>query len=277
MYDYIQNETFRASSVGRTDMAAEFAVGASHDGVVVRHLQIPYPVTEVVIATKAAAQKLGKPCGRYFTVEGLDFSLPPQDMEGLICSIKPLLWQLLPQNIRFALVVGLGNRSITPDSLGPKAAQYTLVTRHLQGEFAGSAHFGVTAAVAPGVLGQTGIEAADLVKAICKETKPDLVIAVDALAAGEKERLCRSLQFSDTGIAPGSGVKNHRLAIDRASLGVPVISVGVPTVVETDGGMFVTQREVDLCMEHAGRLIAMILNCCLHPKVDFDTLSALAG
>ncbi len=263
----------------RTDMATEFAVEDGMGGVTVRHKKIPFSVTEVEVTTKLAAQTLGKPCGRYVTVEDLDFHMPMEDPVQLIYNLKPLLHRLLPSHIKTALVVGLGNRSITPDSLGPKAVQYTLVTRHLQAED-GMEDFGNTAAFAPGVLGQTGIETADMVKAVCDSIRPDVVIAVDALAAAKKHRLCHSLQFSDTGIAPGSGVKNHRHALCQSTLGVPVISIGVPTVVEladTKEGMFVTPREVDLCMEHAGKLIGALINACLHPRVALEDLLLLMG
>ena len=268
----------------RTDLAAEFSMGKSHSGMVVQHLKIPFAVTDVRILTEDAAKEIGKPCGRYFTVEGLSFSSPLDDFAGTLHALSGLLQQLLPKNVGSALIIGLGNRDITPDSLGPRAVSQLLITRHLRDSMPDAAAYGLdrltpTAALAPGVLGQTGIETAALVHAVVKEIRPELVIVIDALAAAEKQRLCTSLQLSDTGIAPGSGVKNHRNALNRETLGVPVIAIGVPTVIALDGmpGMFVTPREVDVCMEHAGKLIGQLCNLCLHPDVPLDELLALTG
>ena len=264
----------------RTDLAAEFISKAQVNGVMIAHRRIPYPVTEVKICTEEAAKSLGKPLGRYFTVEGLSFDRPPEELKETVEALLPLFRSLLRKPFGEVLVVGLGNREITPDALGPKTVNGILVTRHLkERKLTGFSDMTSVTAIAPGVLGQTGMESAQLVKALCKEIKPDLLIVIDALAAASKERLCSSLQFSDTGIAPGSGVANHRDALDEKALGIPVIAVGVPTVIALEQGsnLFVTPRDADLCMEHAGKLIAQLCNAALHPKVPFDTLLALTG
>ncbi len=262
----------------RTDLAAEFSARSYVSGMAVRHLRVPYPVTEVAITTEDAANVLGKPCGRYFTVEGLNFSLPFEDFEQTIGFLRPLFMQLVPKQIKSALVIGLGNREITPDCLGPNAVSQVLVTRHLS-DTPPFEKLTKTAALAPGVLGQTGIEAAALCKAVCDFIKPDVVFVIDALAAAEKERLCTSLQFSDVGIVPGSGVANHRSELSEKTLHVPVISIGVPTVIAMDEmpELFVTPREVDVCMEHAGKFIGQLINAALYPNLSMADLMAITG
>lgn len=246
----------------------------------VTHRKIPFPVTEVNICTEQAEQSLGKPLGRYITVEGLSFDAPFEDLQDVVKTIKPCLEAVLPKRYERVLLVGLGNRRITPDALGPNAVQNILVTRHLAGEkIEGLEEMTLVSAIAPGVLGQTGIETAQLVKALCREIKPDLLLVVDALAAADKSRLCSSIQFSNAGIAPGSGVANHRDALDEKTLGVPVVAIGIPTVIalEQGSGLFVTPREVDLCIEHAGKFIGMLCNAVLQPQIPFETLLALTG
>ena len=129
------------------------------------------------------------------------------------------------------LVAGLGNQAMTPDALGPGCLSHLLITRHLKSVLP---DFRETAALSGGVVGTTGLEAAEWVRGAAEHMGPEAVIVVDALAARGLERLCSSIQISDTGLIPGSGVGNHRMALDRESLGVPVISVGVPTVVNLE-------------------------------------------
>ncbi len=263
----------------RTDLAAEFAANATHEGVTITHRNLPYPVTDVRILTEDAAKRIGKPCGRYFTVEELNFAAPMENFEHSISVISALLRELMPKGVKCALIVGLGNRDITPDALGPQAVKQVLVTRHIGTDIPGMNELCSTAAIAPGVLGQTGIEIADLVQALCRQILPDLLIVVDALAAAQKERLCTSLQLSDTGIVPGSGVMNHRHALDERTLGIPVIAVGVPTVIalEDSPKRFVTPREVDLCIEHSAKFIGQIINTALHPSLSLSELLAFTG
>ena len=131
------------------------------------------------------------------------------------------------------LVAGLGNRAMTPDAVGPLAVEHLLVTRHLISALPNCfGSFRAVSAVTPGVLGQSGVESAEAVAALVRELQPAAVIAVDALAARRTERLCTTVQLSDTGIAPGSGVGNHRHPLNRETLGVPVIAIGVPTVID---------------------------------------------
>ena len=194
-----------------------------------------YPVTRVEILNEAGVQALGKPQGTYIT---LDLSaLARREEDAFPRAARALAGELsgllkLPQGAP-ALVVGLGNRAITPDAVGPGAADHTMVTRHLVEQV--PEHFGAfrpVAALAAGVLGTTGVESGELAAAMAGAVKPARVVAVDALASRSLSRLCRTVQIADTGIVPGSGVGNARAALNKETLGVPVIAVGVPTVVD---------------------------------------------
>lgn len=200
-------------------------------------------VTRVVIRTENGAKAMGKPAGTYLTLEAPGLAVPDEEnhMEIAVevCGyIKELVEKLRKpdQEDLSVLLVGLGNRAVTPDALGPYVADHLCVTRHIVREYGkyamGTEHANLVSAVVPGVMGQTGMESAEIVRGIVNETKPDLVIAVDALAARNSRRLNRTIQISDTGIRPGSGVGNHRAGITEESLGVPVIAIGVPTVVD---------------------------------------------
>ncbi len=194
-------------------------------------------ITTVRIEDEKGSQAMGKPKGCYVTIECED--MPKEDIskEELHCCIGRELQKMIP-NMETAsvLVVGLGNRQVTSDSLGPRMAECVLVTRHLKQEFGQGFMkengFGMVSAIAPGVMAQTGMEAIEVLQGIVKKTSPDVVIVVDALAARSMSRLCTTVQITDTGISPGSGIGNHRKELSKKSLGVPVIAVGVPTVVD---------------------------------------------
>ncbi|GBG56388.1 germination protease [Sporomusaceae bacterium FL31] len=192
-------------------------------------------ITRVNITTPEAEKRMGKTQGRYVTIEaqGLRYkNTPLQDkIMGFLAQELAGLAQL-PENATI-LVVGLGNWNVTPDALGPRAVDKVVVTRHLQGMLSPELKGGVRSvcAIAPGVLGITGMETAEIVHGIVGKIKPDLVIAVDALAAASSHRVITTVQLADTGIHPGSGVGNKRFGLTKESLGVPVIAIGVPTVV----------------------------------------------
>ena len=227
----------------RTDLALEAKdlyeerSGGSAPGVSSRQrLRAGFPVTDVRVESEQGAAAVGKAIGRYLTVDlsGLhrrEENAFSRAVEALAEELKSLLPPLSPGD--GVLVAGLGNRAMTPDAIGPKVTDHTLVTRHLVEQV--PEHFGSlrpVAALAPGVLGTTGMESGEVVKAAAEQIHPKCVVAVDALCARAVERLCVTVQMSDTGISPGSGVGNRRAALDRHSLGVPVIVVGVPTVVD---------------------------------------------
>lgn len=278
---------------GRTDLALEAVGGGSRmDGVyqtVRKSKEVTVSVTE--IQTAAAARALGKPCGRYVTVELPALSDDEREMEARALRVAAPLKQLLPPH-GTVLVVGLGNRHMTPDALGPQVADMVLATRHIRGEWArsvGLERLRPVAVCAPGVLGQTGLESLETVRGLCRQIKPAAVVAVDALAARSLSRLGCTVQLCDTGIAPGSGVGNNRRALNAAGVGCPVIGMGVPTVVDGAtlvrelGGtpcaaaaqMMVTPREVDLTVRRASRLVAMALNGALQP--DYSPLELIAA
>lgn len=195
--------------------------------------------TKVMIETENGAKMMGRPVGNYITLEAPDLAVPDEDYHREISiEISKILKELIPKEKEEyrVLVVGLGNRLVTPDALGPKVVDHLVVTRHIVKEYGkyamGSEKAHMVSAIVPGVMGQTGMETLEIVKGIVEETKPDFAIAVDALAARNTKRLNRTIQIADTGINPGSGVGNHRNALTEETLGIPVIAIGVPTVVD---------------------------------------------
>lgn len=196
-------------------------------------------ITKVKIETEKGARAMGKPVGTYITMEAPNMAVPDEEYhreisEELAKYIKELI--KIEKEDYVVLVAGLGNRQVTPDALGPHVVDNLAITRHIvkaYGKYAmGEDAVHMTSAIVPGVMAQTGMETLEIIKGIVKETKPDLVIAVDALAARNSKRLNRTIQIADTGINPGSGVGNHRNGITEETIGVPVIAIGVPTVVD---------------------------------------------
>ncbi len=194
-------------------------------------------VTTLKIKDEKGSRAMGKPMGNYVTVESEDMpkdGIPKEDL--LRCIERELEKMVKDLKNKSVLIAGLGNRQVTSDSLGPRMAECILVTRHLKQElgeeFMRVNQFGTVSAIAPGVMGQTGMEAVEILQGIVKRTAPDALIVVDALAARSMSRLCTTVQITDTGISPGSGIGNHRKALSKESLGIPVIAVGVPTVVD---------------------------------------------
>lgn len=252
-----------------------------------------FALHRVHITTREGADALGKPPGHYLTLE-LDGLLRREEnaFPRAVRALAALLAPLLPPE-GDVLVAGLGSRSITPDLIGPLAAEHTLVTRHLIRSV--PEHFGAfrsVAALTPGVLAATGMESALLVQAAAAQLKPVCVIAIDALAARSVRRLCRTVQITDVGIVPGSGVGNHRMALNRETLGVPVIAVGAPTVVDGAtlvadllgdrdcdtppfGDLFVTPREVDSRVADLSRVIGYGVSTALHPGLSVEELDLL--
>ena len=241
-----------------------------------------FTLERVEILDDEGAAALGKPVGRYITVDVDPLQAREENAFPRACELlaKQLRELIAFPNCSSFLVVGLGNRAITPDAIGPECVDHLLVTRHLKQQM--PEHFGPfqsVTAVATGVLGTTGVESGELVAALCRELSPSCVIAVDALAAREPRRLCRSVQIADTGIVPGSGVGNARAALSRETLGVPVIAMGVPTVVdaatlcydfggkdvpEEAAAMFVTPRDIDKNVKDIGKLLGYALNFAFH-------------
>lgn len=231
----------------RTDLALEVRESISEADSELRGVRVEeyfkeqedVRVTKVMIDTKNAAKAMGKPMGIYVTMEAPAMVEPDEDYHREIseCLAEELL-NLLPgaEKEQSVLVVGLGNREVTADSLGPQAVDNLFITRHIVREYGKAAYncekMNMISALEPGVMAKTGMETAEIVKGVVQETEPDVVIVIDALAARSTRRLNRTIQITNTGIQPGSGVGNHRNALTEESLGVPVIAIGIPTVVD---------------------------------------------
>ncbi|MCD7946998.1 MAG: GPR endopeptidase [Oscillospiraceae bacterium] len=273
------------------------------DGVEAKETtQEGFSVTTVRILNEAGARALGKPVGTYVTLEldGLErredgaFSRAAKAMADNLAELLSL------KDGATALVVGLGNRAITPDAIGPRATEFTLVTRHLVQlvpEHFG--HFRAVSALAAGVLGTTGMESGELVSAVAERLKPDCILAVDALASRSLRRVCHTVQLADTGIVPGSGVGNSRAALNRETMGVPVIAIGVPTVVsaatlacdllaeagnadldpETLGGLgedlIVTPKDIDAHVEEISKVVGFGINLALQKGLSVEDIEML--
>ena len=258
-----------------------------------------YPVTRVDILDARGEKALGKPQGSYLTIDLTTFWQRKADFfERAVRAVGGQLKALLPAE-GAALVVGLGNRAMTPDAVGPLAADSVLVTRHLISampkHFSG---FRPVSVCRTGVLGTTGVESAEAVRGLVEQVQPALVIAIDALASRRVGRVCATVQLSDTGIIPGSGVGNHRSALNRETLGVPVVAIGVPTVVDsatlaadlleesgiTDideeklrGGqqnLMVTPRDIDQQVRDLGKVIGYGINWALQ-DLEIEEMNAL--
>ena len=254
--------------------------------------------TKIIIKSQCAAKMLQKPKGTYITAELGSLILTSPVDESIIEALSDELRSLLPED-GAVLVVGLGNTDITPDAVGPDSVSLVLATRHIGKELMKSTGLGnlrPTAVFVPGVLGKTGVETAESIKGIAETVKPSAVIVIDALAARRLSRLGNTVQMSDTGIAPGSGVGNRRSSVSYDTIGVPVISIGIPTVVDaqtlvndlTDKEnkvtvkdesreMIVTPREIDLVVDRAAKLIGLAVNKALQPHLSVDEIMMLVG
>ena len=228
-----------AEDMFRTDLALEARemmaeeVRSSMSGIVVEEQRADdVTVTKVRVETEAASRALGKKQGTYVTLELKKDGRDAQSDERLVSLLARQIREMIPQK-GTVLVVGLGNRSSTPDALGPRAVEGVFVTRHMREMMTEDAMQSVRSvcSFAPGVLGVTGIETAEILRGVKEHVQPSVIIAVDALASSSSERIATTVQLSDTGIHPGSGVGNRRFGIDEESMGVPVIAIGVPTVI----------------------------------------------
>lgn len=260
-----------------------------------------YPVTTVEITSQEGAQALGKPVGTYITLELPGLKRREEDaFSRAVLALAAELRTVLPQKSDSVLVVGLGNRAITPDNIGPTAVGHTLVTRHLVEHMPEQfGHFRPVAALAAGVLASTGVESSELVRAVVEQISPSCVIAIDALASRSLSRVCSTVQLADTGISPGSGVGNHRAALNRETLGVPVIALGVPTVVDVatlcadvleeagrgelepeilrgaGGGLMVTPRDIDQSVADLSKVIGYAVSLALQSELSVEDLELL--
>lgn len=287
----------------RTDLAAEAhqlwreKAGETTrlPGVLAREEELEgFPLTRVEVLDGEGEAALGKPRGVYFTLDVSALWRREEDVfRRAARAVASLLGPLLPEEGP-VLTAGLGNPAMTPDALGPRMLDHLLVTRHLREVLPG---FRSVAGIGAGVLGTTGMEAAEWIRGAADRVDPAAVIVVDALAARSLDRLCSSIQISDTGIIPGSGVGNHRLALDREGLGLPVVSIGVPTVVSVETaakdliarsggdeaqvsglagrGLFVTPDSIDAKVRELAKVVGYGVDLALQPGLETEDLEAL--
>ena len=283
-----------ANDFPRTDLATERRrADLSLPGTDFREsVEGRFTVTRITVGDAVSARAIGRPMGRYLTVAHPPLNeLTAQESETLkeilLQQIRSLLPRVSSGGAPSVLIVGLGNRAIVSDAVGPETVGRITATAHLvesdPGLFRDLGCFSVATSV-PGVLADTGMETSEIVYGICRSLRPDYVVAIDSLAARSADRLMTTVQLSDTGIRPGSGIGNTRRAIDRETLGIPVISIGVPTVVEAAtlvsdqlvragvpdeeasalidrrDQFFVTQKDVDLAVSRIARLLSDVLS-----------------
>lgn len=262
-------------------------------------------ITQVSIETEEAALKMAKPVGNYVTLQTPDLRYIDNKIYEKICrQIADEIKQIIPDDVdKPILIVGLGNRAITSDSLGPEVVDRLIITRHLfkNAPELISENYASVCAIAPGVLGITGMETEEVVSSVCEKVKPCAVIVIDALAARSIERITKTIQICDTGINPGAGVGNNRREISQKTLGIPVIAVGVPTVVDAativrdtlnstlndedaetifNSGKIpqeilnftTTPKEIDILIKKAAEVVANGINFALHDNITFEDI-----
>ncbi len=279
----------------RTDLALEsIPQNKFPDSVHIERRGRAFSVTEIIIDDDSMLESTGRGKGRYITLECDNLSRFSENYREMSLELADEIGRLVPDGE--ILAVGLGNSDITPDAIGPQTVSMILATRHLRDELSGDddeqflRSLRPVSAFACGVLGQTGIETAELAKAVAAQINPSAVIVIDALACSDISRLGNTIQLSDSGISPGSGVCNARRELSEKNLGVPVIAVGVPTVVdmhtivrsltgnETDSSMpnmMVAPKDIDRLVERASQMLAFGINLALHPSLSFDDVRGL--
>lgn len=283
----------------RTDLAierCEFLGEKNIEGIEIERFEAKgATVSRIDVVNEKGARIVEKPVGRYVTVEVTPFAKHAQFIDDSFEVLCEEMKRMIPEK-GSVLVAGLGNIRITPDALGPKCASMIFATRHITGELLKSTGLDglrSVSAFSTGVMGETGAEAGELIEGAVKMLKPDIVITVDALAARSVSRLGNTVQMCNTGIVPGSGVGNSRKEISERTLGIPVIAIGVPTVVdaatlvsdysgvnEVDDDaktMMVTPREVDLMIERAAKLTSLAVNCALQKEIKPEDMLILTA
>lgn len=253
----------------RTDLALETREKFKEDNVEIKGVRVEeeyrrekeIKITTMVIETENGAKAMGKPKGTYITLEAANMDSQDEDYHREISlELARIIKRLLPEgkNTFSVLVAGLGNREVTPDALGPRVVDNMMITRHVLKEFGkyafGEQEVNAVSGIVPGVMAQTGMESQEIIRGVIKQTKPDVMIAIDALAARSTRRLSRTIQITDTGINPGSGVGNHRHGLSKETVGIPVIAIGVPTVVDAATIVSDTMQTLIQAMEEHSHL-----------------------
>ena len=272
----------------RTDLAVESKEKYEKDNVEIKGVAIQEKYEEALdlnttvvrIQTEQGAKAMEKPKGTYITMEAPNMSAPDEDYHREISQkLAEHLKSLMGEGEKSVLIVGLGNRDVTPDALGPYVVSNICITRHMIREF-GTASLGEeqrnpVSGIVPGVMAQTGMECLEIIKGVVSEVKPDFVVTIDALAARSTKRLGCTIQLTDTGIVPGSGVGNHRDGINHGNLGVPVIAIGIPTVIDA---VTIVSDAVNASRENTAKLMSPKLNGMFVTPKDIDeTVKRLAG
>lgn len=267
----------------RTDLASEDLPqeGRELPGVKSRTYEnAGFQVTHVEIVDSSGEHALCKPIGNYITIDLESFFRREEDsFSKAVELLAKIMRQLLPlAPADGILVAGLGNPAITPDAVGPETTRYTLATRHLKQQMPEEfSAFRPVSVCQTGVLGTTGMESAELVHAIRTAVAPSAIVVIDALAARSSEKLCHTVQLTDSGIVPGSGVGNNRAELSKRVLGIPVLAIGVPTVVDAGNGLILTPRDIDKYVKDAGKLIAYALNLAFHQGLTVADVDMFAG
>ena len=268
------------------------------DGIVFREKKMgDIRISTIEIRTDEGEKQLGRPIGNYVTISfPTAANLGYAEFLALCDAVAREIRSLCGEKKRI-LVCGIGNGAFAADALGVIAARHVLVTHHLKEMM--SPHmdaFADIAAITPGIMAKTGMETADMVKGAVETVRPDAVLVIDALAAREADRLARTIQISNTGLSPGSGLGNHRSALNERTLGVPVVSIGVPTVVDTAtlvydalsgkdidesalkklSGFFVGPKEIDVMAENLGKLIGYAINRAFHGDFPYEEMAMMS-
>lgn len=274
-------------------------------------------VTVIEVKNQAGEEAIGKPVGKYITIEAPEIKYSEEVYKNTCTAVSREIRKIcnISENTK-TLVVGLGNKLITPDALGPEVISKLMVTNHIKTHMENllDASYSAVCAIVPGVLGTTGIETTDIIKGVADKIKPEIVICVDALASRSIDRISTTFQICDTGISPGSGVENKRSGINEETIGAKVIAIGVPTVVDAatvasdsidaalaDGGfgaefpqenkreiirraltknagnMMVTPKDIDLVIQRAAKTVANGINLALHRNLSLEDIENYVG
>ena len=266
----------------RTDLAMELSNDLPEGVEVKNDVLGGFSVTDIYLKSESAARSVGKAVGRYLTLEPEDsFEMIPSSADEYSEGIAEKLRELLG-DAKSVFVAGLGNERITPDSLGPRVVSHIFATRHIPTDAPelDTEGLGLVSCAAPGVMGQTGIETAEFLSSLIEKVSPDAVIVIDALACQDPRHLGRTIQLTDAGISPGSGVMNSRSEVSLKTLGVPCIAIGVPTVADAgtpDEPLMVTPKNIDKLISTSAMIISGGINACLHPSLTLGELRLLTS
>ena len=281
----------------RSDLAIDITeeLDENNDGFTIKKERFNEIIsTTVHIKNKSGENSIGRMMGKYITIEMPNFSHKSELLDYRLEILNNKIKSLIPPYAKSFLVVGLGNENITPDALGPKTIENVFATRHmenLESKILKLPKFNPVSVISTGVLAQTGIESSEYICSVQKFVKAEAVIVIDAFATNSINRLGKSIQICNTGISPGSGVYNSRKEISQKKLGVPVISIGIPTVIDyvflstkeseennkkaTNNSMIVTPKNIDLIVDRASLLLGLGINCALNPQIEPDMFLSL--